>query len=63
MSAVTVYRKKVYKKNMDKMIVLKITVLVGQNQKGLLIPVTKEFLIPNLLVSSIIIYKFKPQLE
>lgn len=39
MSVVTVYRKKVYKKNMDKIIVLKITVLAGQNQKGLLIPV------------------------
>lgn len=39
MSVVTVFRKKVYKKNMDKMIVLKITVLAGQNQKGLLIPV------------------------
>lgn len=39
MSVVTVFRKKVYKKNMNKMIVLKITVLAGQNQKGLLIPV------------------------
>lgn len=40
MSVVTVFRKKVTKRiSVDKMIVLKITVLAGQNQKGLLIPV------------------------